>query len=32
MASVEEVLSVVEQSIGPPDRALPPPAQVPEHH
>jgi hypothetical protein len=31
MASVEEVLSVVEQSIGPPDRALPP-AQVPEHH
>lgn len=32
MASVEEVLSVVEQSIGPSDRALPPPAQVPEHH
>jgi len=32
MASVEEVLSVVEQSIGPSDRALPPPAEVPEHH
>jgi FMN phosphatase YigB (HAD superfamily) len=32
MASVEEVLSVVEQSIGPLDRTLPAPAQMPEHH
>ena len=31
MASFDEVLSVVEQSIGPPDRALPPPTQLPLH-
>jgi FMN phosphatase YigB (HAD superfamily) len=34
VASVEEVVSLVEQSIGPPDSALrrPRPAQVPERH